>query len=207
MLWLCCFGVMLCGCIASHNVRQALPSWKLQPGLNPGTVLQLYVEDGRPVVEREREPSTDYVYTGNFGSVDSNARDIAADFSDLIQRYSGASTTRIVSNPPSSGWAIVFKLEHWFARVERNPKGAQVIIQGEFAGKMSLQRDGQILATRQFHTNGVPTVVDRTKYYWEADKTPVMVKNGMANTANSSQQRAYYQMLDFWQESWPLWSK
>lgn len=202
-----CLCAILCGCVAPNDTRRPVRSWRLQPTLSQSTALQIYVEDCRPVVERERVPSTDYFYTGFFGAVDENARTISSDLTELVKRFGGASTYQLLTNVPTNGRAIILRLDHWYARAERNPKKALIVIQGEFAGTMTLQWDSQVLAAKQIQAAGTPTVVDRTRFPWETDKTPDMVAKGMRNTANSGQQKAYYQVMDFLQDAWPLLSK
>jgi hypothetical protein len=200
-----CTGLLLAGCAAPIQKEAAQTTWHLQPPLSPGMVMQICVQDCRPVVERESTPSTDYVYTGSLFSVDDSAKTIATDLGNMVTRHGGGREVQFLITEPSKGLAITFKLEHWYAKTPRNQTTSPIVARGEFAGTLTLLRDGQILATKQILAAGNPCVIDiGTAFPGQKSDTAGLITAGMEKAANTSQQKGYALTMDFLEETWHL---
>ena len=181
--------------------------WQLRPPLNPNTVLQIYVEDARPSTETEKEPSTHYLYSGAVFSTEKNVETIAKALRGVTAKFGGAQNIQLVDRLPSNGLAVIFTLEHWYSRTARRPQRAPIIVDGEFAGTVALQRDGRALATRRIEAKGDPSVLD-TYIVFEREKreTQQLIVNAMEQTANSSEQKGYLELLNFFQANRQLFA-
>ena len=199
-------ALLLTGCVITPAPRQGtMPTWRLQPPLNPDVALQIYVQDARPAVEIEKKPSTDYLYSGTLFAVDGNALTVGMALRDLIVKYGGARNIHLADTTPSDGTAIVFTLEHWYSRTELKPEKPPIFVTGEFSGTLAIKRDGKVLATQQIRAVGTPSVVD-TYIIFDSEKrqTPGLIVKAMERTANFSEQKGYAEIMNVLQDDWHL---
>jgi hypothetical protein len=197
------FTLLLAGCVAPTPSEPTVARWHLEPQLSSAKELQIYVNDSRPVVEREKDPSTAFLYTGALFAADKSAETVAMDLGAMAVKFGGAQNYQLASSIPTNGPVIIFTLEHWYSRTALNPKSFPVVVEGEFSGTIVLQRNGTALDSRHVEAKGIPTVVD-SDINSESDKreTQKLIARAMEKTANSSQQRAYSKIMDFFQETW-----
>jgi hypothetical protein len=196
----------LCGCvITSHRSAMIEPVIHLNPPLDPQIPVLIAGQDERPTVETEREPSTEYLYTSCFFPVGGNAKNVAKEIGDHIVKYGGSLTYSVKNTLPADALGINFKLEHWYARTLRDPKQPPIIVKGEFAGTLELQRGGHIIFSRHIQEEGIPTVVD-TYIVFESEKkqTPQLIEKAMENTANTAFSKGLAQIMIAIQENWHL---
>lgn len=205
---LCSF--FLCGCvITNHRSAMVEPVIHLNPPLDSQISLLIAGQDERPTVETEKGPSAEYVYTSYFFPVDGNAENVAKEIGDHVVKYGGASTfyvkTMLPLMFPADAVGINFKLEHWYARTPRHPKHAPIIVTGEFAGTLEVQRNGNTLFSRHIQEEGIPTVVD-TYIVFESEKkqTPQLIEKAMENTANTAFSKGLAQIMIALQDNWQL---
>lgn len=181
------------------------PVIHLNPPLDAQISLLIAGQDERPTVETEREPSTEYLYSSYFFPVDGNAENVAKEIGDHVVKYGGALTYSVKNTLPADAIGINFKLEHWYARTLRDPKQPPIIVKGEFAGTLELQRNGHILFSRHIQEEGIPTVVD-TYIVFESEKkqTPHLIEKAMENTANTAFSKGLAQIMIALQDNWQL---
>jgi hypothetical protein len=194
----------LCGCvITSHRSEMIEPVIHFTPPLDAQTMLLIAAQDERPTVETEREPSTEYLYTSYFFPVDGNAENVSKQIGDSIVRFGGAQFYFAKNSLPTNAVGINFKLEHWYARTLRDPKQPPIIVKGEFAGMLELQRDGHIIFSRHIQEEGIPTVVD-TYIVFESEKkqTPQLIEKAMEDTANTAFSKGLAQIMIALQDNW-----
>jgi len=193
--------VLLCvtGCastLKSGTRHNSLPS--LSPKLS--SAVAVAVRDNRPLVEKEKDPSTEYLYSGALFSVDGNEKTVATDLSTLIMQYEGASKAYATPEIPTQGPAVLFEMNHWYSRAPLQTDKSVIVVTGEFAGVITLYRDGKIIATFTTSANGDSGVVDTLAI--GKKEISKLIWNAMLNTANSAQQNGYTklhsQLLGHW---------
>lgn len=200
---------LLLGCVRTTPPPREVSAanYRLRPAFDPGATVQVFVEDDRPHLETEREPSTDFVYSGALFAAEGNAKTVADGISQIIVKFGGAPNARISGIDPASGPAIVFKLEHWYSRYSRAPRKSDksvVLVEGQFSGTVILKRDGKPVATRQITAVGTPSAVDMYVVFdREKRQTAGLFAKAMERTANSAEQNGYREIAKFLQEAWP----
>jgi len=187
------------GCVAtarSGTRHSSLTS--LSPKLS--SEVAVAVRDKRPLVEKEKKPSTEYLYSGALFAVDGNEKTVATDLSNLIMQYEGASKAYATPEIPTQGLAVLFEMNHWYSRAPLKSDKSVIVVTGEFAGVITLYRDGKIIATFTTSVEGDSGVVDTLSI--GKKEISNLIWNAMLNTANSAQQNGYSklhsQLLGHW---------
>lgn len=186
----------LTGCLSVPPQGGAPQTYNLQPALSPIIPLQIYVQDTRPVLEIEKKPTTDYLYSGAVFNAEDGAETVRMDLRNMVITFGGTQNAESVLEAPTNGVAILFNLEHWYSKTALKPTTSPIIVMGAFGGDITLESDGKILAVTQIEAQGTPTVID--------SYTPQLVTRGMENTANSAQQKGYAQIMSFLQKNWAI---
>ena len=203
-------AVILSGCATPPQQQHEIPSttYRLNPPLDPGKALQVFVEDVRPRVEIEKEPTTDFLYSGSLFSVEGNAKTVAQAIVALVIKFGGTTEACASATNPASGAVIVFRLEHWYSRMARKAEKPPLVVNGQFSGNLILQRDGNEMANRHITANGTPSIVD-TYISSEGEKrqTPGLIAKAMEQTANSAEQGGYREIIKYLQETWPRFAE
>lgn len=170
----------------------------LSPKLS--SAVAVAVRDNRPLVEKEKSPSTEYIYSGALFAVDGNEKTVAADLSNLITQYEGAPKAYSTPEIPTQGPAVLFEINHWYSRAPLKTDKSVIVVTGEFSGVLSLYRDGKIIASFTTSAKGNPGVVDTLAF--GKKEISNLIWNTMLNTANSAQQNGYSklhsQLLGHW---------
>ena len=196
-------SLLLAGCVSTTGRKPQKASWRLVPELDPATPLQIYVQDRRPAVELEKTPSTGHVYSGAVFNVQGDAVTVATGLQDLADRFGGAQNIQLAAALPARGPALVFTLDHWYSKAPINLDKPPLTIHGEFSGTIALYRDGRMLASRHISAKGEPSVVGpQIVFDRQRSQTPRVIAGAMERTANSSQQKAYEDIMKFLQPAW-----
>jgi hypothetical protein len=194
--------LILVGCFAPASHEAPSSTWHLRPPLDPSATLHVYVVESRPAVELEKQPSSDYLYSGALFATEGNARTVAAALGGLSMKFGGATRFQITSQPPSAGPAVVFALEHWYSRTLLKPEKAPILVDGEFSGALTLQRDGRVLASRQVKAQASALVDTYIVFEREKRETPRLLAKAMEQCANNAEQKGYAEVMNFFQQSW-----
>lgn len=185
-------AIYLGGCATTGRYGSPRHLAPLGPTLPVDDVVAVVVSDKRPEVETEKAPSGEYLYSGSLFRTEGNVATVATDLATIIVQYGGACKASPARMIPKAGPALHFEITHWYSRTLRAPEKAPIVVTGEFAGVLTLYRDGNVVATQAIAVDGITSVVDmyivREK---EKEETPQLVWDAMLYTANSSQQYGY----------------
>ena len=193
--------VLLCvtGCVVtprSGTRHSSLAS--LAPKLD--SAVAVAVRDNRPLVEKEKNPSTGYLYSGALFAVEGNEKTVATDLCNLITQYEGARKAYVTPELPTQGPALLFEMNHWYSRAPLKPDTSVIVVTGEFSGVITLYRDAKIIATFTTSAEGNSGIVDSLAIGKKDSSN--MIWNAMLNTANSALQNGYSklhsQLLGHW---------
>jgi hypothetical protein len=202
--------VALCvaGCaITPQPITQRNRPAPLSPQLSPDVAMSVIVRDKRPLVEKEKKPSTEYLYSGALFAVEGNEKTVATDLSNLIMQCGGAHKAYATAELPTQGPALLFEMTHWYSRTPLKADKSLIFVTGEFCGTLSLYRDGKAVASVTSFAKSIPGVVDTTAFPWENNDNSKLIWKAMMRTANSAQQNGYSAIHAALLEHWHLLAK
>ncbi len=201
------FLIFLAACTSTPQVKSDAFPWDLSPELPMTSRLVICVRDLRPKVETEKEPSTEYLYTGSVSTVENHAEYLAKDLGDVIIRSGGSYTYTVSSKIDfDADVFILFRMKHWYGKVKRpdlNPDSNLIVADGEFGGEILIYRKGVLLAQEDIHCDATPTAIDLfTPLASQRENTPQLILKGLGLTANDAMNCGIHKMMDCLESVW-----
>jgi hypothetical protein len=200
------FGILIISVVGCASVAPARSTTipNLTPTLDKGITLKIYVEDRRPAVETEKQPSTEFLYSGTLFKIDHNAETIAGDLGNIAIKYEGTKSFSVVNSIPPRGVGIVFKLDHWYSRAPLKSTQAPAVVTGAFKGVLSMVRNGEVVLSKPIERE-TATYIDAFVFKAkEKLEEPRVLWEAMMRTANTAQQNGYMAMYEVLRENWHL---
>ncbi|WFB37582.1 hypothetical protein P3T73_07390 [Kiritimatiellota bacterium B12222] len=201
------FSIFLAACTSTPHPRSDELPWALSPELPINSRLAICVRDLRPKVETEKEPTTEYLYTGSVSPVENHAEYLAKDFGDVIIRSGGAYAYTVSSKIDfDADVFILFKMKHWFGKMKRldlDPGSNLTIADGEFGGEILIYRKGVLIAQEEIHCDATPIAIDLfTPLASQRENTPQLILKGLGLTANDAMNCGIHKMMDCLESIW-----